>query len=361
MQIWSANTVKRGSSFGSAIQSRSYASGAYRYGFNGKELDKDEEGMGGGGSTYDYGFRIYNAQLGRFLSIDPLFRSYPWYTTFQFAGNRPIQSIDIDGLEDKPTTGESPDKKESPATKEGTIKIDPVYNKGNGWTTATVLENARKSSRIQQQENLLKKQGVDITITVANVTATAHPVIYLKSNSDVNTAVLGYAWEIMNAINDSRFKKLETQAKSSGVDANPLSRDAFINGKLAIEVDAMINEYLVALELGLTPRVNLGAMGYTKEYIIKNYALVSKKLVTKMRTSGKNGLGETPEQAYGKQYDTLKKLGDDERKNEDKKSNSTGTGSTGSSSTETDSTGTGSTGASSTETDSTGTGNNEKR
>ena len=46
----------------------------YRYGFNGKE--KDEETVSGGGPTYDYGFRIYNPGLGRFLSIDPLAKKY---------------------------------------------------------------------------------------------------------------------------------------------------------------------------------------------------------------------------------------------------------------------------------------------
>jgi hypothetical protein len=56
--------------------------------------------MGGGGSTYDYGFRIYNAQLGKFLSMDPLTASYPWYTPYQFAGNKPIWAIDLDGLEE---------------------------------------------------------------------------------------------------------------------------------------------------------------------------------------------------------------------------------------------------------------------
>lgn len=56
--------------------------------------------MGGGSSTYDYGFRIYNPNLGKFLSVDPLMKSYPWYTPYQFAGNKPIIAIDIDGLEE---------------------------------------------------------------------------------------------------------------------------------------------------------------------------------------------------------------------------------------------------------------------
>jgi RHS repeat-associated protein len=72
--------------------------GPYRYGFNGKE--KDPEGMGGGQTTYDYGFRIYNPAIGRFLSVDPLAAKFPWYTPYQFAGNRPIAAVDIDGLED---------------------------------------------------------------------------------------------------------------------------------------------------------------------------------------------------------------------------------------------------------------------
>jgi len=33
------------------------------------------------------------------LSIDPLTKSYPWYTPYQFAGNQPIVAIDMDGLE----------------------------------------------------------------------------------------------------------------------------------------------------------------------------------------------------------------------------------------------------------------------
>lgn len=70
----------------------------YRYGFNGKENDRETVGTGSG--TQDYGMRIYNPSLGKFLSVDPLSKKYPHYTPYQFAGNTPIIAIDLDGAED---------------------------------------------------------------------------------------------------------------------------------------------------------------------------------------------------------------------------------------------------------------------
>ena len=67
----------------------------YRYGFNGKEKDNRD-----GVVQYDYGFRIYDPRLVRFKSVDPLTNSFPWYTPYQFAGNKPIWAIDLDGLEE---------------------------------------------------------------------------------------------------------------------------------------------------------------------------------------------------------------------------------------------------------------------
>ena len=68
----------------------------YRYGYNGKEMDNDVKGTG---VQYDYGFRIYDARLARFLSVDPLTKEYPKFTPYQFAGNTPIVALDLDGLE----------------------------------------------------------------------------------------------------------------------------------------------------------------------------------------------------------------------------------------------------------------------
>lgn len=83
--------------FGLEIHTRSNNFSDYRFGFNGKEADTNKEW--GELTHYDYGFRIYNPSIAKFLSVDPLSPEYPWYTPYQFAGNNPIKFIDLDGLE----------------------------------------------------------------------------------------------------------------------------------------------------------------------------------------------------------------------------------------------------------------------
>ncbi|MCO5237945.1 MAG: hypothetical protein M9933_16930 [Chitinophagaceae bacterium] len=85
-----------------SMVSRNFSTDKYRYGFNGKENDKEfGEGM------QDYGMRINDNRLGRFLSADPLTKKYPYYSPYQFSGNSPIRFIDLDGLEPA-----EPDQKE---------------------------------------------------------------------------------------------------------------------------------------------------------------------------------------------------------------------------------------------------------
>ena len=54
----------------------------------------------GEGNQQDYGMRVYDPRIGRFLSVDPIIAEYPMLTPYQFAGNKPITSLDLDGLED---------------------------------------------------------------------------------------------------------------------------------------------------------------------------------------------------------------------------------------------------------------------
>jgi RHS repeat-associated protein len=87
--------------FGMELPDRSYSSATYRYGFNGKEKDDEWKGSG---SSYDFGARIYDPRIGRWLSTDPHDDTYPAMSPYNFAINNPLSFIDPDGKDVYRTT-----------------------------------------------------------------------------------------------------------------------------------------------------------------------------------------------------------------------------------------------------------------
>jgi RHS repeat-associated protein len=80
--------------FGSVMNGRSFSNEGYRFGFNGKELDNETFT-----DAYDYGARILDTRLGRWLSVDPLQSKYPSLSCYQAMNNSPILFLDADGKE----------------------------------------------------------------------------------------------------------------------------------------------------------------------------------------------------------------------------------------------------------------------
>ncbi len=78
--------------FGSVMQTRSYAARAGRIGFNGIEKNSDinEE-------VYDSDFRLYDARLARWTSVDPEDHYFPYCSPYNFNFNSPIIFIDKRG------------------------------------------------------------------------------------------------------------------------------------------------------------------------------------------------------------------------------------------------------------------------
>jgi len=72
----------------------SYNSPEYRYGFNG--MEKDDE-VKGSGNSLDFGARIYDPRLSRWLSRDPLYEKYTSWSPYNGMLNNPIRYQDIDG------------------------------------------------------------------------------------------------------------------------------------------------------------------------------------------------------------------------------------------------------------------------
>jgi RHS repeat-associated protein len=65
-----------------------------RYGFQGQEEDQE---MWEGSVSYKY--RVEDARLGRFFSVDPLMAKFPWNSAYAFAENKGVSTIELEGLE----------------------------------------------------------------------------------------------------------------------------------------------------------------------------------------------------------------------------------------------------------------------
>jgi len=62
--------------------------------YNGKELDTDF-----GLDWYHYGARMYDPAIGRFTGVDPISDAFPHVSTYNYAENRPVNGIDLHGLQ----------------------------------------------------------------------------------------------------------------------------------------------------------------------------------------------------------------------------------------------------------------------
>jgi RHS repeat-associated protein len=75
---------------------RNFDSQEYRYGFQGQEKDSEIKGEG---LSVNYKYRMHDPRLGRFFTVDPLYRDFPWNSTYAFSENKVIHKIELEGLE----------------------------------------------------------------------------------------------------------------------------------------------------------------------------------------------------------------------------------------------------------------------
>ena len=141
--------LKPKKSFGSPMTGRRYEMdtiNGYRFGFNGKEKTDEIYGDGNG---VDFGFRIYDPRIGKFLGVDPLTSKYPHLSSYAGFNNNPVYYTDPDGKE---CVGEVDHTKK-------TITIKAVYFVEMGKSGF----NAANFKEMQGLNATLNSQGYTVT------------------------------------------------------------------------------------------------------------------------------------------------------------------------------------------------------
>ena len=227
-------------------------------------MEKDDE-VKGGGNSYDFGARMYDARVGRWWSVDALASSYPYNSPYIFAGNTPTIFIDEDG-------------------NDFGIKVD--FNRNSIIIVSNVYAIKGKCYRqAGKAANIWNKVSVKIngynvnfdirTIEVSEVTNEELFIVYgkstfLKSNGELNTRQLEKkrsfenqkkleALEIADPIGNSYFgtehekSKLITQSGSS----DKTAAETLMGTEIYTNTHEILGDYgdiemIVAHELGHT-------------------------------------------------------------------------------------------------------------
>jgi RHS repeat-associated protein len=313
-----------------AMPSRQYTAGSgYRYGFNGKENDNDVKGVG---NQQDYGMRIYDPRVGRFLSVDPLTKDFAELTPYQFASNTPVKATDIDGLESSwVPPGQTirydqirsrPDALNQTATVQLKAQQQQQISVINHRTQAAALSkpksvlsatdtspgaNMRKEG-FRQQAAMAKNVGQAMQTPEGQAGMGLAGAMYSAAETPVRIADRGYGiyegiqdrngWQIAGnslglALELSPFLMKGAKVSGSGpaagvieVSSNVKSVKAFLNydpvGSVEFVFDASANTFLVG-----KPKLNLG--GSPHQQLVKAGGMESNNVVGGMFKRGQNG------------------------------------------------------------------------
>ncbi len=120
-------------------------------------MEKDSE-LKGEGNSLDFGARIYDSRLGRWMSLDPYMKKYPAISPYAFALNSPLLFNDPDGKDARVAVQKDPNGG-------GKIIIaSTIFITGKGANEFNANIYTRKAAQLYKSGNYTNEKGENFEI-----------------------------------------------------------------------------------------------------------------------------------------------------------------------------------------------------
>ncbi len=162
---------------------------SYRYGFQGQEKDDEIKGEG---NSLNYTFRMHDPRVGRFFTVDPLFKEYPWNSSYSFSENQVINATELEGLEVGYTfDGSTVHKTGGPDLTSFNTPNDAIFAYDQGYTNGAEFYKAMEMANAYQ-EFLSRTPVIDkhhAVIQSGNLAVTSNQFTYLGGKFSIGGGI----------------------------------------------------------------------------------------------------------------------------------------------------------------------------